>query len=67
MDRDNIEHIHRHAVCALEDFQDVRHLLEESPSWTHELEERIHSLSHHLRHVVHRTEKEVKHGKMAST
>jgi len=46
--RDNREHLHRHAVCALEDFESVRQLLEESPRWTHEIEKKIHAISHHL-------------------
>ena len=53
--RDNREHLHRHARHALEDFEAVRHLLEESPEWTHEVEERIHAISHHLRHAVYRS------------
>jgi hypothetical protein len=57
---DNAQHLHRHALHALEDFDSVRRLLEESPDWTHEIEKRIHSLSHHLRHVVYRSGLEVR-------
>jgi len=61
--RDNREHLHRHARCALEDFDSMRHLLEESPAWTHELEKKIHALSHHLRHAVYRSGVEINWGK----
>jgi len=61
--RDNREHLHRHARCALEDFEAVRPLLEESPAWTHELEKKIHAISHHLRHAVYRSGVEINWGK----
>lgn len=52
---DNAMHAHRHAHHAFEDFEAVRRLLEESPGWTHEIEQHIHAISHHLRHAVYRT------------
>jgi len=61
--RDNREHLHRHARCALDDFELVRHLLEESPAWTYELEKKIHALSHHLRHAVYRSGIEINWGR----
>lgn len=56
----NTQHAYRHACHALEDFEAVRPLLEESPDWTHELEKRIHAISHHLRHAVYRIGNEIK-------
>ena len=63
MSRSNREHLHRHARHALEDFESVRHLLEESPDWMHEIEKRLHSISHHLRHVVYRSGVEINWGR----
>jgi hypothetical protein len=47
---ENIRHLHRHAVHALEDFQHLREQRDNEELW--------HSLSHHLRHVVYRVEKD---------
>ena len=55
-DPDNLIHAHRHAYnawcdfCALRDHVLPSHIIE------HEL---LHSISHHLRHTVWRTSKEV--------
>ena len=54
------KHLYRHACHALEDFESVRHLLEESPAWTHELEKKIHAISHHLRHTVYRSSLQIR-------
>jgi hypothetical protein len=51
---ENVEHMHRHAVHALEDFQQLRRDPDDKELW--------HSLSHHLRHVVYRAEKELNDG-----
>jgi len=48
----NSDAIHRHACHALEDFERLRHDRGDGRDlW--------HSLSHHLRHVVHRSSYEV--------
>jgi hypothetical protein len=47
----NAGHTHRHAYHALEDFEALRREPDKKSLW--------HSLSHHLRHVVYRTGKEV--------
>jgi hypothetical protein len=48
---------HRHAYRAWEDFCDLRERL----SLTSYGEELLHSISHHLRHAVYRTGKELPH------
>ena len=59
---DNVQHMHRHAVHALEDFQQVRRWFRDSRNWTYETEKLMHAVSHHLRHVVYRAEKEINDG-----
>jgi len=62
-DPDNLEHLHRHACHALEDFGRLRSGIAEDRFWPHEIEERMHAISHHLRHVVYRVGLEVKANK----
>jgi len=51
---DNYEHCHRHAWNALSDFNMLRKQM-------HGVDrELVHSISHHLRHVVYRTGLEVR-------
>jgi hypothetical protein len=52
---DNRQHAHRHARHALEDFDLLRPQLAQRG----DLSELLHSISHHLRHVVYRTGLEV--------
>jgi len=63
MSWDNRKALHRHACHALEDFEAVRHLLEESPEWTYEVEKKLHAISHHLRHTVYRSGVEINWGR----
>jgi hypothetical protein len=51
---DNRRHLYRHAVRALEDFQRLSQGYSDDRWWPHEIEERMHAISHHLRHVVYR-------------
>ena len=53
--RDNRVHLHRHARCALEDFERLRQGIAEDRWWPHEVEEQLHAISHHLRHAVYRS------------
>jgi hypothetical protein len=56
----NRDAIHRHACHALEDFEELRMYIPRSKS------DLIHSLSHHLRHVVHRSSHEVEQPRVES-
>jgi hypothetical protein len=59
MSWNNHDALHRHACHAYEDFRELKRLLEqgeETELWYSKL---WHSLSHHLRHVVHRSGLEV--------
>ena len=57
---ENLEHAHRHARHALEDFR----VLERRIGYSHELMELygelLHTISHHLRHAEYRLGKELK-------
>ena len=53
----NHDAIHRHACHAYEDFRALRKDRDSEALW--------HSLSHHLRHVVHRSGHEVKDKRIA--
>jgi hypothetical protein len=56
----NADALHRHACHALEDFRALRRIRhdrgDERELW--------HSLSHHLRHAVHRSSHEVSDGRL---
>jgi len=56
----NHDSIHRHAVHAYEDFRALRKLLQSFCIAESNEPELWHSISHHLRHVVHRSGLEVK-------
>jgi len=51
---ENLRHMRRHAVHALEDFEELERNRGNEELW--------HSLSHHLRHVVWRVGEESKDG-----
>lgn len=51
--RENLEHLHRHAQHALEDFEALTDLMTLRKHGARE--ELVHSISHHLRHVVYRS------------
>jgi len=53
--RDNRISLHRHAQHALEDFERLREGIADDRWWPHEIEERLHAISHHLRHCVYRS------------
>ena len=55
--------LHRHAHHALEDFEQLREGITEDRWWPHEIEERLHAISHHLRHTVYRSGIEAKWNK----
>ena len=55
----NREHLHRHAVHALEDFDVIRNELLSYPGCSVEMAQQLHALSHHLRHTVYRSGIEV--------
>jgi len=52
----NSDAIHRHACHAFEDFELLRKLIDNK---VETLDEVLHSISHHLRHVVYRSGHEV--------
>ena len=54
----NHDAIHRHACHAHEDFRQLRRDRDNEELW--------HSLSHHIRHVVHRSGHEVEHKRVRS-
>jgi len=47
--------LHRHARCALEDFEYLRSAIVKDRWWMYEIENKMHSISHHLRHTVYRS------------
>ena len=58
--QDNREHLHRHIVCALEDFEGLEKDLLSYPGISVETKMTLHAISHHLRHAKYRSGKEVK-------
>ena len=59
-DLDNRQHLHRHALRALEDFEALRaHLWEHELGQSRPVEKWLHAISHHLRHSVYRSGIEV--------
>jgi hypothetical protein len=65
-DRRNMRHVHRHARHALEDFallQEKATLPQLTMGSGKEVEKLLHSLSHHLRHVVYRVGQELRDGR----
>jgi len=57
--RSNREALHRHALHAFEDFESVRVFITDYNGNKREIEARLHSVSHHLRHAVYRSGLEV--------
>jgi hypothetical protein len=60
---DNCKALHRHAQRAWEDFEKLREGMAEDRWWPHEIEKRLHAISHHIRHTVYRSGVEINWGK----
>ena len=60
---DNRMHAFRHARHAWEDFEVIRKEFESYPGVSVEFEQKLHALSHHMRHALYRIGVEVDWGK----